>query len=172
MRNKNTIEFLGLWENINNKNFNHIEFDAVKMEAGTNSFILPPSRWIKRINSIGIEFKMGKYGGTFAHQDIAMEFASWISVEFKLYFIKEFQRLKEKESLSFEQIEWNVKRALTKVNYQIHTDAIKENLIPKVISELQIKYIYSSEADVLNIALFGMTAKDWRSENPTIEGNI
>ena len=171
MRNRSTIEFIGLWEQIHNPNFKGIEFDAFKNEAGSNSFTLTPQRWISATNAIGIISKSGRYGGTYAHQDIAFEFASWISAEFKLYLLKEFQRLKQEERTQ-QNLEWNVSRALAKVNYHIHTDAIKENLIPENISKSKRKFIYADEADLLNIALFGKTAKEWREENPGLKGNI
>ena len=169
LRNKNTIEFLGIWEQLNNPNFNPTEFDGFRKQAGLNSFILTAKRWIGKTNAIGLISKSGRYGGTYAHKDIAFEFASWISVEFKLYLIKEFQRLKEQEQ---KQLGWDIKRNLVKINYKIHTGAIKENLIPKEITKQQINQIYASEADVLNVALFGMTAKDWRDNNPGKKGNI
>jgi len=172
MRNMSTIEFLGLWEKIHNPNFNSIEFDGFKNRAGANSFSLTPKRWTEATGAIGIMTKSGRYGGgTFAHKDIAFEFASWISPEFKLYLIKEFQRLKtdENERLSSG---WDVKRMLTKINYHIHTDAIREYIIPTRISKEQSNIIYASEADVLNKALFGMTAKEWRDTNTKLEGNI
>ena len=171
MRNRSTIEFIGLWEQIHNPNFKGIEFDAFKNEAGSNSFTLTPQRWISATNAIGIISKSGRYGGTYAHQDIAFEFASWISAEFKLYLLKEFQRLKQEER-AHQNLEWNVSRTLAKVNYHIHTDAIKENLIPENISKSKRKFIYADEADLLNIALFGKTAKEWREENPDAKGNI
>jgi KilA-N domain len=169
MRNRNTIELLGLWETIHNIDFKPVEFDGFRKEAGLNSFVLTPKKWIENTNAIGIISKSGRYGGTFAHKDIAFEFASWVSIEFKLYFIKEFQRLKEEEQ---KQIGWSAKRELAKLNYHIHTDAIKQNLIPKVLSAIQTSIIYASEADVLNIALFGITAKEWRNQNPSLKGNI
>jgi len=160
MRNRSTIEFLGIWETINNPNFKGVESDAFKNEAGSNSFVLSPQKWIKKTNAIGLISKSGKYGGgTFAHEDIAFEFASWISAEFKLYLIKEFQRLKLEENKKLE-IGWDAKRMLTKINYRIHTDAIQKSLMPKVISKSQANVIFASEADVLNKALFGMTAKE------------
>jgi hypothetical protein len=171
MRTRSTIEFIGLWEQIHNPDFKGIEFDAFKNEAGSNSFTLTPQKWISATNAIGIISKSGRYGGTFAHQDIAFEFASWISAEFKLYLLKEFQRLKQEEK-DREELEWNVSRTLTKVNYQIHTNAIKENLVPENISKSSRTFIYADEADLLNIALFGKTAKDWRDENPDLKGNI
>jgi len=171
MRNRSTIEFIGLWEHIHNPNFKGIEFDAFKNEAGSNSFTLTPKKWISTTNAIGIISKSGRYGGTFAHQDIAFEFASWISAEFKLYLLKEFQRLKQEE-LEHKKLEWNVSRTLAKVNSLIHTDAIKENLIPENISKSKRKFIYADEGDLLNIALFGKTAKEWWEENPHLKGNI
>jgi len=169
LRNRNTIEFLGIWEKIHNPNFKPVEFDGFRKEAGLNSFTLSSKRWIESTNAIGLVSKSGRYGGTYAHKDIAFEFASWVSVEFKLYLIKEFQRLKEEE---FKQLGWDIKRNLTKINYRIHTDAIKENLIPKSLMPQQINFVYASEADILNIALFGMTAKEWREVNSTKKGNI
>lgn len=154
-----------------NPNFNPLEFEGFRKQAGLNSFVLTPKRWIETTNAIGIISKAGRYVGTFAHKDIAFEFASWISIEFKLYIIKEFQRLKEEES-SRQQIEWNFQRTLAKVNYKIHTDAIKENLIPQVLDKKQTSLVYASEADVLNMALFGMTAKQWRDANPNEKGNV
>jgi len=171
MRNRSTIEFIGLWEQIHNPNFNSIEFDGFKNEAGSNSFTLTPKKWITATNAIGIISKAGRYGGTYAHQDIAFEFASWISAEFKLYLLKEFQRLKKIE-VEQKQLEWNVTRTLAKVNYLIHTDAIKENLIPENISKSKRKFVYADEADLLNIALFGKTAKEWREKYPDFKGNI
>ena len=171
LRNRSTIEFVGLWEKFNNPNFNSIEFDGIKNQAGSNSFSLTPKRWIETTNAIGIISKTGKYGGTFAHRDIAFEFATWISAEFKFYFIKEFQRLKEDENERL-KLEWNLQRTLAKVNYHIQTNAIKENLIPKELNKYQINFVYANEADMLNMALFGMTAKQWRDANPKTEGNI
>ncbi len=169
MRNRNTIEFLGIWEKINNPQFKPLEFEGFRKQAGLNSFVLTPTQWVSATNATGITVKRGRYGGTYAHKDIAFEFATWISVEFKLYLLKEFQRLKEKEQ---GKLEWNIKRQLTKINYRIHTDAIKENLIPKNLSKQQISHIYANEADVLNVALFGKTAKQWREQNPDKDGNI
>ena len=169
MRNRNTIEFLGIWERLNNPDFNVIEFEYIKSQAGLNSFVLTSKNWIESTNAIGLVSKAGRYGGTYAHKDIAFEFASWVSVEFKLYLIKEFQRLKDQEQ---GQLDWNIKRNLTKINYRIHTDAIKENIIPKELSGKEKNFIYASEADVLNMALFGMTAKEWRENNPDKTGNI
>ncbi|MDD3324222.1 MAG: KilA-N domain-containing protein [Sulfurospirillaceae bacterium] len=172
LRSKNTIEFLGLWEQINNPNFKGVEFDGFKNEAGLNSFTMSPSKWIENTNAIGIISKAGRYGGTYAHKDIAFEFASWISAEFKLFLIKEFQRLKEDE-IQNKSLEWNLSRSLSKINYKIHTDAIKEHLIPmSVLSKQKDGFIYANEADVLNVALFGMTAKEWREANTNKEGNI
>ena len=169
MRNRNTIEFLGIWETLNNPNFNPVEFEGFRKQAGLNAFILSPKKWVEATNAIGIISKAGRYGGTYAHKDIAFEFASWISVEFKLYFIKEFQRLKDEEQ---KQLGWSAKRELAKINYRIHTDAIKENLIPAELTPTQISFVYANEADVLNVALFGMTAKEWRDNNPDKKGNI
>jgi len=169
LRNRMTIEFLGIWEKLNNPEFKLVEFDQFRMQAGLNSFVLSPQKWIKSTNAIGLISKSGRYGGTYAHKDIAFEFASWISVEFKLYLIKEFQRLKDEER---KQLGWDIRRNLTKINYRIHTDAIKENLIPAELSKAQISSIYASEADILNMALFGMTAAQWRDKNPDKKGNI
>lgn len=169
LRNKNTIEFLGIWEEIYNTNFNSPEFEGIKNEAGLNRFSLSVKMWINKTNAIGIVAKAGRYGGTYAHKDIAFEFASWISPKFKLYLIKEFQRLKEQE---LKQLGWDIRRNLTKINYKIHTDAIKENLIPKELNSSQINFVYASEADILNVALFGMTAKEWREQNKDEKGNI
>ncbi len=171
MRSRSTIEFLGLWEKLNNPNFKLVEFDQFKQEAGTNSFVLPPQKWIDRTNAIGIISKSGRYGGTYAHTDIAFEFASWISPEFKLYIIKDYQRLKTDES-HIKQIDWNIKREIAKSNYKIHTDAIKEKLILPTLSNAQISYTYASEADVINVALFGITAKAWRKMHHEAKGNI
>ena len=169
LRNRNTIEFLGIWERLNNPDFKPVEFDGFRRQAGLNSFTLTPKQWIAHTNAIGIISKPGRYGGTFAHKDIAFEFAAWISVEFKLYLIKEFQRLKETEQA---QLGWDIRRNLAKINYRIHTDAVKENLIPQQVTKAQINAIYASEADVLNVALFGMTAKEWRGSNRGKKGNI
>jgi hypothetical protein len=171
LRNRSTIEFVGLWEQFNNPNFNSIEFDGIKNQAGSNSFSLTPKRWIEATNAIGIISKTGKYGGTFAHRDIAFEFATWISAEFKFYFIKEFQRLKEDENDRL-KLEWNLQRTLAKVNYHIHTDAIKEKLKPTELTKQQISFVYANEADMLNMSLFGTTALQWRNENPNADGNI
>jgi len=171
IRGKHVIEFLGLWEKLYNKNFKPIEFDGFMSESGSNSFVLTPKKWIEKTNAIGIISRVGRGGGTYAHKDIAFEFASWISVEFKLYLIKEFQRLKEEEGLRLEQ-GWDTKRTLAKINYKIHTDSIKEHIIPTVIPKTKSSTIYANEADVLNVALFGQTAKDWRVKNPNKDGNI
>lgn len=171
MRNRNTIELLGFWESIYNHNFKPVEFDGFRKQAGLNSFVMTPKRWIENTNAIGIISKAGRYGGTFAHKDIALEFASWISIEFKLYIIKEFQRLKDDENNRL-KLNWDLNRTLAKVNYQIHTDAIKENLIPPEITKQQSNSVYANEADILNIALFGITAKQWRDTNPDKKGNI
>ena len=169
LRNRNTVEFLGIWEQIHNPNFNYGEFAIIRSNAGLNSYKISVKEWNEKTNAIGIFAKAGRYGGTYAYKDIAFEFGMWISPEFKLYLIKEFERLKEKEQ---EQLGWNAKRELAKVNYRIHTDAIKENLIPKELTSQQTSIIYASEADVLNVALFGMTAKQWREDNPDEKGNI
>ncbi|MBN2807225.1 MAG: KilA-N domain-containing protein [Prolixibacteraceae bacterium] len=171
LRNRNTIELLGFWEQMYNPIFKPVEFDGFRKQAGLNSFVMTPKKWIESTNAIGIISKQGRYGGTFAHKDIAFEFASWISIEFKLYIIKEFQRLKEDENDRL-KLEWNLQRILAKVNYHIHTDAIKENLIPTQLSKIQISFVYANEADMLNVALFGKTAAQWRTENPVAEGNI
>ena len=172
MRNRNTLEFTGIWEQIHNSNFKGGEFETFKKEAGLNSFHLTPRKWIEATNAIGIYSKSGRYGGgTFAHKVLAVEFGSWLSHEFKLYLIKEFQRLKEDENSRL-SLEWNLNRTLSKLNYRIHTDAIKEHIIPENISNEQANYVYASEADVLNVALFGKTAKQWRDENPNLDGNI
>ncbi len=172
MRNKDVILYLGLWESINNENFKGVEFDALKNEAGSNKFKISPQKWIKETNAIGIISKSGNNGGTFAHPDIAFEFASWLSPEFKLYVIQEFQRLKKNESYQ-NKIDWHANRILAKVSYAVHTDAIKNIIVPN-LTERQKKFIYAEEADVLNVALFGMTAKEWRINNPKIadKGNI
>lgn len=169
MRNRNTIEYLGIWETLYNQKFNPLEFEGFKKEAGLNAFTLSPQRWIEKTNAIGIISKAGRYGGTYAHKDIAFKFAAWVSIEFELYFIKEFQRLKEEEQ---KQLGWSAKRELAKINYHIHTDAIKQNLIPSELTPQQISFVYANEADVLNVALFGMTAKEWRESHPDLKGNI
>lgn len=171
MRSRSTVEFLGLWEKINNPNFKGVEFDSFMYEAGSNSFVLSPTKWIETTNAIGIISKSGSGGGTYAHLDIAFEFASWVSAEFKLYMLVEFKRLKADENDRL-KLEWNLQRTLAKVNYQIHTDAIKENLIPQTLSKEKINFAYADEADMLNMALFGLTAKQWRDSNPKLEGNI
>jgi hypothetical protein len=169
LRNRNTLEFLGIWEQINNPGFNPVEFDGIKKVAGLNSFTLTPKQWADRTGAIGIQSKAGRYGGTYAHLDIALEFASWISVEFKLYLIKEFQRLKETER---QTLGWDIRRNLAKINYRIHTDAIQTHLVPPQLTKSQAALVYASEADVLNMALFGKTAAQWRQENPKEKGNI
>lgn len=171
MRTKTTIEFLGVWEKINNPLFKGVEFDFFRNEAGSNAFVLNPQKWIERTNAVGLVSKSGNNGGTFAHKDIAFEFASWISVEFELYLIKEFQRLKAEES-ERKSLDWDIKRNLTKINYRIHTDAIKNNLIPETITPSKEMLIYATEADILNLALFGLTAKEWKKGNHTLEGNM
>jgi hypothetical protein len=171
LRNRGTIDFIGLWEQFNNPDFNSIEFDGIKNMAGSNSFSLTPKRWIEATNAKGIVSKTGRYGGTFAHHDIAFEFASWLSAEFKFYLIKEFQRLKDDENDRL-KLNWNLQRTLTKVNYHIHTDAIKEKIIPAKITNEQAAYIYANEADMLNMALFGHTAQQWRIQNPEKDGNV
>lgn len=171
LRSKHTIEYVGTWELLYNQSFNSIEFDVFKNEAGTHSFVMTPKKWINYTNAIGIISRQGRYNsGTYAHPDIAFEFASWISAEFKLYLVKEFERLKQNESYQ-KQIEWSVRRELVKINYKIHTNSIKENLIP-TLTDIQKQYVYANEADVLNVALFGMTAKEWKEKNPTLTGNI
>jgi len=169
MRNHNTVEYLGLWEKLNNKTFNGVSFDPIERQAWKNAFTLSPTKWINTVWAIWMTVKRGQKWWTYAHKDIAFKFASWISVEFELYIIKEFQRLKEQE---FEKLDWTAKRFLTKINYKIHTDSIKENLIPKKLSSKEISYIYADEADILNKALFGLTAKNWREQNPNKKGNI
>jgi hypothetical protein len=171
LRNRSTIEFLGLWEKINNTAFKGVEFDAFKLQAGSNSFTLSPNKWIEATGAIGIKSTAGRGGGTYAHKDIAFEFASWVSAEFKLYLIKEFQRLKEEEAIRLES-GWDIKRSLARINYRIHTDAIKENIIPHGITPAQSSLIYATEADMLNVALFGMTAQEWREQHPDQVGNI
>ena len=171
LRSRSTLDFLGLWEKINNPDFKGVEFDSFRNEAGTNSFTLSPSKWIETTGAIGIRSAAGRTGGTYAHKDIAFEFASWVSAEFKLYLIKEFQRLKDEE-IQAKSLEWNLTRSLSKINYRIHTDAIAENLIPQAITGRQAGQIYASEADVLNVSLFGITAKEWRDLNPGAKGNI
>ena len=169
LRNRNTVEYLGVWETLYNSEFNPIEFEGFRKEAGLNAFTLSPTKWIERTNAIGLFVRSGRYGGTYAHKDIAFKFASWISVEFELYFIKEFQRLKEEEQ---KYLGWSAKRELAKINYRIHTDAIKQNLIPPEVTDMQKSFIYADEADMLNVAMFGMTAREWRVANPELKGNI
>lgn len=171
LRNRNTIELLGFWEQMHNPDFKPVEFDGFRKQAGLNSFTMTPKKWIESTNALGIISKSGRYGGTYAHRDIAFEFASWISIEFKLYIIKEFQRLKEDESDRL-KLTWNLQRTLAKVNYRIHTDAIKENLIPPTLSKEKLNFVYADEADMLNMALFGITAKQWRDKNLKADGNI
>lgn len=171
LRNRNTIEFLGIWESLNNPGFKPIEFDGFRKQAGLNSFVLTAKQWIEKTGAIGLTSKQGRYGGTFAHKDIAFEFASWISVEFKLYLIKEFQRLKEDENRRL-SLAWNLNRTLSKLNYRIQTDAIQMHLIPVAVTPQQAAMIYANEADVLNVALFGQTAKQWRDANPGLEDNM
>ncbi len=169
LRNRNTVEFLGIWEHLNNPNFNYGEYATIRSKAGLHNYKISVKEWVDKTNAIGLKATAGRYGGTYAHKDIAFEFGMWISAEFKIYLIKEFQRLKEQEQ---KQLGWDIKRNLAKINYRIHTDAIKENLIPKEITKEQINQIYASEADVLNVALFGMTAKEWRDNNKDKSGNI
>jgi hypothetical protein len=169
LRNRNTVEFLGIWEQVHNPDFNYGEFAIIKSQAGLNSYKISVKEWVAKTNAIGLVAKVGRYGGTYAHKDIAFEFGMWISPEFKIYLIKEFQRLKEVEA---RQLGWDIRRNLTKINYRIHTDAIKTNLIPPELSPQQINFIYASEADLLNVALFGRTAKQWRDENSGNKGNI
>jgi hypothetical protein len=171
LRSRSTVEFLGLWERLNNPGFNPVEFDGIKMQTGLNSFVLTPKQWIEKTGAVGITSSAGRYGGTFAHKDIAFEFASWVSVEFKLYLIKEFQRLKEDESHRL-SLAWNLNRTLSKLNYRIHTDAIKTHLIPAAVTSSQAAITYASEADMLNVALFGHTAKQWRDASPKLGGNM
>lgn len=171
LRNRNTVEFLGVWERLNNPDFNPVEFDGIRMQTGLNSFALTPKQWIEKTGAIGINSQAGRYGGTYAHKDIAFEFASWVSVEFKLYLIKEFQRLKDDENRRL-SLAWNLNRTLSKLNYRIHTDAVKAHLIPPEVTSAQAAITYASEADVLNVALFGQTAKQWRDANPGLEGNM
>jgi len=169
LRNRNTVEFLGIWESIYNPDFNYGEFDIIKSNAGLNSYRLSVKDWVQKTNAIGLKATAGRYGGTYAHKDIAFEFGMWISAEFKIYLIREFQRMKD---LELQQLDWDIKRNLARINYRIHTDAIKENLIPPKLTAAQINNIYANEADILNVALFGMTAKQWRDNNPDKNGNI
>ncbi|OFX20043.1 MAG: DNA-binding protein [Bacteroidetes bacterium GWA2_31_9] len=171
LRNRNTVEFLGIWESVYNPDFNYGEFAIIKSQAGLNNYKLSVKEWVEKTNAIGLKATAGRYGGTYAHKDIAFEFGMWISAEFKVYLIKEFQRLKEDENHRL-KLEWNLQRTLAKINYHIHTDAIKENLIPTELTAKQINYIYANEADMLNMALFGKTAQQWRTENPEKQGNI
>lgn len=171
LRNRNTVEFLGVWERLNNPSFNPVEFDGIRIQAGLNSFTLTPKQWIEKTGAVGIVSSAGRYGGTYAHKDIAFEFASWISVEFRLYLIKEFQRLKEDENRRL-SLAWNLNRTLSKLNYRIHTDAVKAPLIPSEVTPAQAAITYASEADLLNVALFGHTARQWRDANPKLEGNV
>jgi hypothetical protein len=171
LRNRNTIEYLGIWESIYNPIFNYGEFAVIKSQAGLNSYKLSVKDWTEKTNAIGLKATAGRYGGTYAHPDIAFEFGMWISPQFKIYLVKEFQRLKSEENNRL-KLEWNLQRILSKINYHIHTDAIKDNLIPKQISKYQAGILYASEADLLNVALFGITAKDWRENNPNSSGNI
>lgn len=171
LRNRNTIEFLGIWESLNNSEFNPIEFDGIRKNAGLNSFILTVKQWVDRTGAIGLVSRAGRYGGTYAHKDIAFEFAAWISVEFKLFLIKEFQRLKEDENSRL-SLAWNLNRTLSKLNYRIHTDAIQAHLIPPEVTAAQGAITYANEADLLNMALFGLTAAEWRCANPNEKGNV
>ncbi len=167
LRNRNTVEFLGIWERIHNPNFNYGEFATIKSQAGLNNYKISVKEWVEKTNAIGLKATAGRYGGTYAHKDLAFEFGMWISAEFKIYLIKEFQRLKE---IEMQNQDWNIKRTLTKINYKIHTDAIKTHLIPNTIKNPNL--VYATEADILNLALFGMTAKEWKGNNPKLEGNI
>lgn len=171
LRNRNTVEYLGIWESVYNPNFNYGGFAIIKSQAGLNSYKLSVKEWVDKTNAIGLKATAGRYGGTYAHPDIAFEFGMWISPQFKIYLIKEFQRLKEEENNHL-KLEWNLQRTLAKINYQIHTDAIKENLIPQEVTKQQANFIYANEADLLNVALFGITAKEWRDANPDLKGNV
>ncbi len=171
LRNRNTVEFLGIWESIYNPSFNYGEFATIRTQAGLNSYKLSVKEWVEKTNAIGLQAKAGRYGGTYAHKDIAFEFGMWISPEFKIYLIREFQRLKDEEQQRLAN-PWNINRTLAKVNYRIHTDAIKANIVPPTVTPSQLAYIYANEADLLNVALFGQTAKQWREANPNIEGNM
>jgi hypothetical protein len=171
LRNRNTVEFLGIWERIYNPNFNYGEFAIIKSKAGLNNYKISAKEWVEKTKAIGLKATTGRYGGTYAHKDIAFEFGMWISAEFKIYLIKEFQRLKESEAENL-KLGWNLQRTLTKINYKIHTDAIKENLIPHELTKAQLSMKYANEADLLNVALFGITAKMWREQNPKLKGNI
>jgi hypothetical protein len=169
LRNRNTVEFLGIWERVYNPDFNYGEFAIIRSQAGLNNYKISVKEWVEKTNAIGLTAKAGRYGGTYAHKDIAFEFGMWVSAEFKIYLIKEFQRLKDQEQ---KQLGWDIRRNLAKINYRIHTDAIKENLIPDTLTPAQITHVYATEADILNMALFGKTAAEWRSENPKEKGNI
>lgn len=171
LRSRNTVEFLGVWERLNNPGFNPVEFDGIRIQTGLNSFVLTPKQWIEKTGAIGLRSSAGRYGGTYAHKDIAFEFASWVSVEFKLFLIREFQRLKDEENDRL-KLDWNLQRTLAKINYRIHTDAIKETLIPPAVTPAQANLVYASEADLLNVALFGQTARQWRDAHPDAEGNV
>jgi hypothetical protein len=171
LRNRNTVEFLGIWEAVNNPHFNYGEFAIIKSQAGLNNYKISVKEWVEKTKAIGIKATSGRYGGTYAHVDIALEFGMWISAEFKVYLIKEFKRLKADENDRL-KLEWNLQRTLAKVNYRIHTDAIKDNLVPRELSKAQIQFLYADEADLLNVALFGITAKQWRENNPEKDGNI
>lgn len=171
LRNRNTVEFLGIWETVHNPNFNYGGFAIIKSKAGLNNYKLSAKEWVDQTNAIGLRAKAGRYGGTYAHKDIAFEFGMWISPEFKIYLIKEFQRLKDAENDRL-KLEWNLQRTLAKINYRIHTDAIKDTLLPSKITKAQAAAVYANEADLLNVALFGQTAKEWRAAHPKAEGNI
>lgn len=171
MRNRNTIEFLGLWESLHNPNFNRVQFDTFRTEAGLNRFVMTPSKWVEHTAAIGIVSKAGRYGGTYAHSDIAMEFASWISAEFKLYLMKDYRRLKFDENSRL-SLSWNLNREISKLNYRVHTDAIQQNLLPPDLTQEQQSFVYADEADMLNVVLFGMTAAQWRAQNQGRKGNI
>jgi hypothetical protein len=171
LRNRSTVEFLGLWERIHNPEFNYLEFEVIELEAGSNAFVLTPKRWIEAVGAIGMVSKQGRYASTFAHRDIAFKFAAWISAEFELYIIKDYQRLKADENSRI-SLDWNVNRILAKVNYKMHTDAIRDNLIPSELTSKQKSFVYANEADLLNMALFGMTAAEWGKANPDKTGNM
>jgi hypothetical protein len=171
LRSRSTVEFLGVWERLNNPGFNPVEFDGIRIQTGLSSFVLTPKQWIEKTGAIGLRSSAGRYGGTYAHKDIAFEFASWVSVEFKLYLIKEFQRLKDEENDRL-KLGWSLQRTLAKINYRIHTDAIKETLLPPLLTKAQTAIVYANEADLLNVALFGQTARAWRDAHPEAEGNI
>lgn len=171
MRNRNTIEFLGLWESLHNPNFNRVQFDTFRTEAGLNRFVMTPSKWVENTGAIGITAKAGRYGGTYAHSDIAMEFASWISAEFKLYLMKDYRRLKFDENSRL-SLSWNLNREISKLNYRVHTNAIQQNLLPPDLTREQQSFVYADEADMLNVALFGLTVAQWRSQNQGCKGNI